>query len=311
MGSTKKKKHKSTSVLAAGAVLWRRTPKGVREIAVVHRPRYDDWSLPKGKLDSGETPVIAAAREIEEETGFVPKLGRHLIRVSYPLKDAKRKEVDYWAAEALGGEFVPNEECDELLWLTVEKAAKKVSYNLDRRVIKIYAKQPTDVTTLLFVRHAKAGRREDFFGDDTARPLIPEGRAQAEALLPHFLAFGATDVHSADRVRCTQTVAPLADELNRDIIVEPTLSEEAYIKDPEAAHKRLLEISRLPGTRVVCSQGKVIPHITEWLAQRSGITLPPSDNLKGSVWVLSLLDGRLLSADYLASPHSDTALSTA
>ncbi|WP_278315238.1 NUDIX hydrolase [Lolliginicoccus levis] len=309
-GSKKKKKDRS-SVLAAGAVLWRHNANHNRvEIAVVHRPRYDDWSLPKGKLDPGETPAVAAAREIAEETGFAPRLGRHLIRVSYPLKDAKRKEVDYWSAEALHGEFVPNEECDQLLWLDIDKACKKVSYNLDRRVIKTFTKSAIDVTTLLIVRHASAGSRLDFIGDDTQRPLDATGRAQSEALLLHFLAFGVTDVHSADRVRCTQTVAPIADELGAEIVIEPTLTEEAYQENPAAAHQRLLELAKAPGTRVLCSQGGVIPHLTEWLARRSGIPLPPAENEKASLWVLTLLDGYLITADYLASPMSGTALST-
>lgn len=297
-------KQNNSSVLAAGAVLWRRNPDvtGGMEIAIIHRPRYDDWSLPKGKLDAGETPVVAAAREITEETGFVPRLGRHLIRVSYPLTDGRRKEVDYWAAEALSGAFVPNGEVDELVWVPVKEAASRVSYTLDRRVIKKFGELSADVTTLLVVRHAKAGKRGDFPQDDKLRPLDAAGRAQAEALVPHLLAYGVTDLHSADRTRCIQTLAPTADEIGRDVIVEPTMTEEAYNDNPKAANARLLEISRLPGVHVVCSQGGVIPGLLDWLATRSSISLPPAKNRKGSLWALTMLDGRLLSADYLDSP---------
>ncbi|WP_041451127.1 NUDIX hydrolase [Hoyosella subflava] len=299
--STKRSK---SSVLAAGAVLWRRNPKarGGVEVAVIHRPRYDDWSLPKGKLDAGETPVVAAAREIAEETGFIPRLGRHLIRVSYPLTDARRKEVDYWSAEALSGEFTPNGEVDELIWVPLAKAPATVTYNLDRRVLKKFAELSADVTTLLVIRHGKAGRRGDFPEDDNLRPLDATGRAQAEALVPHLLAYGVTDVHSADRTRCIQTVAPTADELGNAVVVEPTMSEEEYVRKPKASNERLLEISRLPGVHAVCSQGGVIPGLLDWLAKRSSITLPPAKNRKGSLWALTMLDGRLLSADYLDSP---------
>lgn len=298
-------KQSNSSVLAAGAVLWRHNPdvRGGLEVAVIHRPRYDDWSLPKGKLDAGETPVVAAAREITEETGFSCRLGRHLIRVSYPLTDGRRKEVDYWAAEALTGTFIPNHEVDELVWAPLHKASSKVTYDLDRRVLKKFAEfAAADVTTLLVVRHGKAGRRGDYPEDDNLRPLDAQGRAQAEALVPHLLAYGVTDLHATDRTRCVETLVPTADEVGTDVVREPAFSEEEYTRDPKAAHKRLLEISRQPGVHAICSQGGVIPGLLDWLARRSAVTLPPAKNRKGSLWALTMLDGRLLTADYLESP---------
>ena len=113
----------SGAIFAAGAVLWRAADEESADplVALVHRPRYDDWSLPKGKVDPGETEPVTAVREIEEETGYACELGRRLTSVSYPV-EAGTKKVRYWAARALGGQFTPDSEVDELDWLSVKDA---------------------------------------------------------------------------------------------------------------------------------------------------------------------------------------------
>lgn len=293
---------KNSVVYAAGGVVWREDADGTVEVALVHRPRYDDWTLPKGKVEHGETLIAAAVREILEETGYRVRLGRHLRMVSYDLRGPGRKHVHYWSAEVTGGEFTPNDEVDELRWLPVESAEAELSYRLDQRVLTSFRALPARLDTMLLVRHAKAGRKARYRGDDRLRPLEKVGRAQAEAMLGLLLAFGPTRVHSADRVRCHQTVAPLADELNLPIEDETALSEEAYAEDPKAGRKRIREIGRDSGIHVVCSQGKVIPPLLKWWANHDDIKLPPSRNRKASVWVLSLLDGRLVAASHIDSP---------
>ncbi|HET9876131.1 MAG TPA: bifunctional NUDIX hydrolase/histidine phosphatase family protein, partial [Mycobacterium sp.] len=246
-------------VHAAGAVLWRQRRKAV-EVAVIHRPRYDDWSLPKGKVDPGETEPMTAVREIYEETGHHVQLGRRLGVVSYPIQQGVKK-VRYWAARSLGGEFVAGSEVDDLVWLPVTDAMKKLEYPYDRKILRRFIKQPTDARTVLIVRHATAGRRSRFNGDDTRRPLDKKGRAQAESLAGQLLAFGATDVYAADRLRCHQTVEPLAAELGVAIHNEPALTEEAYRHNPKRARRRIEQIVQLGGTPVICTQGKVIPDL--------------------------------------------------
>ena len=293
----------SKAVLAAGAVLWR--PNGdpsSPEIAIIHRPRYDDWSLPKGKVDPGETEPVAAVREVHEETGYSSHLGRRLAAVSYPVEQGIKK-VRYWAARCVdGGAFTPNSEVDELKWLPVAEAMKQLEYPYDRKVLRRFAKGPADTQTLLIVRHGTAGSKSRYKGDDRKRPLDKHGRAQAESLAGVLLAFGANTLYAADRVRCRQTLEPLAEELGATIDDEPLLTEEAYPENRKAARHRVLEIAAAGGTPVICTQGKVIPDLIAWWCERDGVRPDKSRNRKGSTWVMSLAGERLVAADHIGSP---------
>ena len=293
------------NIFAAGAVLWRpsSTTPHTAEVALIHRPRYDDWSFPKGKIESGETAIIAATREVGEETGLKCRLGRHISRVTYAVPGHRKlKRVDYWAAEAAAGEFVANSEVDEMRWVPADDAVDELSYPVDRQVLRSFLRYPTDTKTVLVVRHAKAGRSERYKGDDRFRPLDAVGRAQAAAMGAQLAAFGATHIHSADRTRCTQTVQPYADAIGADIKLETTLSEEGYNADRDAGRARARKIAGKSGVRVISSQGKVIPDLIRWWAERDGISLPPARNRKASMWVLSLSNDKLVAADHVDSP---------
>ena len=290
----------SRLVYAAGAVLWRTTDSANPglEVAVIHRPRYDDWSLPKGKVDPGETAPVAAVREVFEETGHRAVLGRRLDTVSYPV-DQGVKKVYYWAARSAGGDFVPGDEVDELTWLPVADAMERLVYAQDRKMLRHFTKHPADTHTVLVVRHGTAGRKSRFSGDDANRPLDKRGRAQAEALVPQLLAFGPSAVYAADRLRCHQTVEPLAEELGVTVHNEPDLTEESYAKNAKRSRRRMLDIAGLDGTPVICTQGKVIPDLIAWWCERDGVRPDKSRNHKGSTWVLSLCAGRLVAADHI------------
>ena len=292
----------SKAVLAAGAVLWR--PNGdpaAPEVAIIHRPRYDDWSLPKGKVDPGETEPVTAVREVREETGYTSHLGRRLTAVSYPVEQGIKK-VRYWAARCVDGAFTPNAEVDELKWLPVVEAMKQLRYPHDRKVLRRFAKGPVNTHTVLIVRHGTAGSKSRYKGDDRKRPLDKHGRAQAESLVGQLLAFGANELYAADRVRCHQTLEPLAEELGVTIHDEPLLTEEAYPENRKAARHRILEIAAAGGTPVICTQGKVIPDLIAWWCERDGVRPDKSRNRKGSTWVMSLAEGRLVAADHIGSP---------
>lgn len=289
-------------ILAAGAVLWRPSEgTDTPDIAVIHRPRYDDWSLPKGKVDPAETEPVTAVREIQEETGFRAHLGRRLTTVSYPV-DQGVKKVRYWAGRCVGGEFSVNSEVDELKWLPAPQALTTLSYPDDRKVLRRFVKLPADTQTVMIVRHATAGTKARYKGDDRQRPLDKHGRAQAESLVGQLLAFGAGELFAADRARCRQTVDPLAEELGAVIHNEPDLTEEAYADNRKATRHRILEIAATSVNPVICTQGKVIPDLIAWWCERDGVRPDKSRNRKGSTWVLSLADGRLIAADHISSP---------
>jgi 8-oxo-dGTP pyrophosphatase MutT (NUDIX family) len=127
-------------VEAAGGVVWRRGDDGRVEVLLVHRPKYDDWTLPKGKLDAGERYQDAARREVEEETGVRGALGEELPTTSYTDRHGRPKVVRYWAIEAEGGDFRPNREVDEVRWLPAEDAIAALSYDHDGEVVKALGK---------------------------------------------------------------------------------------------------------------------------------------------------------------------------
>ena len=292
------------TVWAGGGVLWKPSKSAGVKVALVHRPRYDDWSLPKGKTEPGEILPVTAARELVEETGYEVRVGHHLQTVAYRLGSGTPKRVGYWATEAVGGGFKASHECDDLKWLSVPDAIDKVSYDADRSVLHTFAARPVrELHTTILVRHAWAGTPEEWDGDDRLRPLDDCGVQQAAALRELLPLYGGHRLHAADRTRCVQTLTPLAESLRADIKPEPTLSEEAFAADPDAGYERMRKIGRKTGAiHVVCSQGGVIPGLLRRWAAVDGVSLPASDNLKGSVWILTTRDGDLVAADHIPSP---------
>ena len=286
-------------IRAAGGVLWRPGPAGI-EVAIVHRPKYDDWSMPKGKLDAGEHPLHAACREVVEETGVLPVVGRRLPQQEYTL-GPDRKTVDYWDMTPRDrADFVATDEVDSLRWVRRAEAATWLSYDRDRDLLRAFLAVPPATAMVLLVRHAKAGERWALPGDDRLRPLDPTGRVQAEALRAALPWFGPQRVFSADPVRCVETVAALAADLGVPVLLEPGLAEEAYADDPYRSLRRVLEIAAEGGRAVVCSQGGVIPDVVGTLAAEHRVPLPGRkvSARKASVWALSFVDSRLVAADY-------------
>jgi 8-oxo-dGTP diphosphatase len=122
-------------ILAAGGVVWRRADDGRSEVAVIYRPKYDDWTLPKGKLDPGETFEHAALREVEEETGLRCRLGRRLPDTHYHDRHNRPKLVQWWTMEPESGEFAPNNEVSKLEWMPVDEVDGRLTYDRDRELV--------------------------------------------------------------------------------------------------------------------------------------------------------------------------------
>jgi len=293
-------------IRAAGGVLWR-PPAQEIEIAVVHRPRYDDWSLPKGKLNPGEHFLLGAVREVREETGLTVRVGRRLTTTSYEVA-GEPKEVDYWAMEVVGGQFVPGDEVDQLRWLAPAAAKSVLSSPHDANVIDALMAAPVATTPVLVVRHGRAGHADSWNGDDTLRPLDEGGSKQAATLADLLPVYLPTRILTAARVRCVDTVRPLAERLGLELEIDPDFSEDSHADDPERMAARLRRLAAAGQAVVVCSQGGVIPDTVILLAEQDGVPLPARAARKGSIWALHFTaDGTAVAADYYPDPSRPAA----
>ena len=282
-------------IQAAGGVVWRRARAGL-ELALVHRPRYDDWSLPKGKADPGEHPVQTAVREVAEETGQVTVVGRPLGTSEYDvLVDGAPtgKLVRWFAMEAARDGRPTGEDVDDVRWLAPTDALRQLTQPRDVDVARRFLAGPPDPRLVLLVRHAKAGRAVAG-PDDDLRELEPAGWAQARALAPVLAAFAPARVASAPVVRCRQTVQPLADLLSRPVQVRDELGEDHHARDPHAAEPFVRRAATRPSV-VLCSQGGLIPDVLTSLRPDE----PEPSVRKASAWVLAFDGDHLVTADLL------------
>jgi 8-oxo-dGTP pyrophosphatase MutT (NUDIX family)/phosphohistidine phosphatase SixA len=298
--STRFRGQGDAKVLAAGGFLWRGDPSGPardREIAIVHRPKYDDWSMPKGKVDEGEQLVVTACREVCEETGATASAGQVIGEQRYRVA-AGMKYVRYWAMEYAGGDFVEQDEVDELRWMPTPDAIRKVSYDHDQQLAQRFADTPIATATILVVRHASAGKRRRWKGDDKLRPLDSDGVAQAARLSVVAPCYAPVRIASADLLRCADTVRQVSLDLGIPVSIEPALSSAAHASNPKKTVDWLREQIDAGGTTMLCSQGEVIPDLLTRISAGAPVRLRRPPARKGSVWALSFADGKLVGADY-------------
>jgi 8-oxo-dGTP pyrophosphatase MutT (NUDIX family)/phosphohistidine phosphatase SixA len=287
----------TAQVRAAGAVVWRPGPEGL-EIALVHRPRYDDWSFPKGKVASGEHLLRAAVREVAEETGIRPVLGRRLPSTWY-LKDGRLKQVDYWAATGAGGAPPAGEEVDKVDWLPLAAAGQRLTYPHDGEVLREFAAGPARTTPYIIVRHTSAGDKREWPGDDLLRPLDPRGRAEAGELAELMACFGPARVVSSATARCLETVVPFAAQTGAGICADRAFT----IGSWAPAADRLAGLLAGEHPTIVCTHGELIPCLLSRACKELGAEPPAEPALrKGHFWVLHVAGGRLVSAERHA-PH--------
>ncbi len=279
-----------STIYAAGAVLWRGSGPGL-EVALVHRPKYRDWSWPKGKLDPGESFPAAAVREVLEETGARIALGRPLAEAKYPISTPlgiRPKVVKYWAAhcpEEPPAGLSHLDEVDQVRWVPVDQARTQLSYRWDRNQLDHLqaAEQAGDLRTwpLVVVRHARASSRELWAGGghdpplpDQLRPLDAEGHARARRLVPLLAAYRPSRVLSSPAIRCRDTIAPYVELAKPDLTPElhtpVILSEEGFAADPGGLSRYLTSIARQPKPTVLCSHRPVLPSLLGWLVANCG-----------------------------------------
>jgi 8-oxo-dGTP pyrophosphatase MutT (NUDIX family)/phosphohistidine phosphatase SixA len=258
------------AIQAAGGLVWRPAEQGI-EVALVHRPKYDDWSLPKGKLEPGEHPLIAALREVEEEAGALVVAGRPLGHTRYTVEE-RPKRVQYWSLRWVGGEFQPNAEVDMVDWVHIEKAVDRLKPDRDGSIVEEFLRDPRTTRACVVVRHARAGRRSTWKGRDADRPLDKAGIEQARVLAFLLAAYGVTRAYSADVRRCVDTLAPFAAGTGLTVGTEHLFSESGYPADPDGAAARALALVGAADSVAICTQGQALPDLVVDMCRRLGTT---------------------------------------
>lgn len=291
-------------IRAAGAVLWRQKTHNEIEIALIHRPRYDDWSLPKGKVEDGESALECAHRELFEETGIDAQFTRQLDSIEYE-DNGQTKRVLYWAAQSLNPllEFVANEEVDQLKWLSPTDALTTLTHPSDAQVLGNFMSQAPNTDTLIILRHTKALERGDWDEDDSLRPLAESGQAQAHQLVSRMAPFAIDEIYTSDYLRCLQTVAPLADAKQIVPVAVPNLNEETFELDPQRAITFANALKQDQKNILICSHNPVIPTmlrgiLSTKLKNRDLIKLEPGD-----AWIVHRVNGEIMGLDFYSITH--------
>ena len=267
-------------VRAAGVVTFRPG----REVLLVHRPKYDDWSFPKGKLERWEHPTAAAVREVAEETGVHVRLGPPLTSQRYPTTGKRMKTVDYWTGRAVGDDDVSlyraNHEIDQVAWVRIDKAEAMLSYPYDVQTLAEAVKVRRRTHAIIVLRHAQARSRRAWKSDDQLRPLLKSGVHDSDRLVPLLAAYDATRVVSSPAIRCLQTVVPYAETTGWEIETRRRLTEEdATAKGAQKVVDELLESGQ---GSVLCSHRPVLPLVYDALglrAKQRGDELEPAEML--------------------------------
>lgn len=258
--------HSEKRTTAAGCVVLRPGAGDEPEIVLVHRPRYDDWSLPKGKIRADESLPGCAARETIEETGVPVRLGVPVGRISYPIGGGT-KTVYYWRAQARkNGKHHPGEEVDSIEWMPVSEALHRITY-LDERPLVHRALAQPETTPLVIARHAKAMLRSNWSKRDQARPLDERGRRQASLMVPVLESYGIERLVSSTSVRCVKTLQPYAKAHRLEVEGWTTLSEEQAAQDPRAVTTLMERFAQQTATSgvplAVCGHRPVLPTMLE------------------------------------------------
>lgn len=286
------------AVRAAGGIVVRGASDAV-EIALVHRPSYDDWSLPKGKEEPGEEPHHTALREVGEETGVLCHIVGHAGVKRYQVS-AGMKEVEYFLMRPHRiVERTHTDEVDDVRWAPWAEAPAILTYDLDRSLLgEVDIGRAAAASSLHLIRHAAAGDRHRWDGSDEIRPLSAKGSRQADGLAGALAGTGISRVLSSPYLRCTETVEPLAAALGVEVESHADLAEGSH---PEAIARLLAEVG---GTSiVVCSHGDVIPDALAHLQDQGVRFLDPAQQCrKGSTWSVVHDGSRFTEARYFPPP---------
>lgn len=273
-------------ILAGGAVVTREDQQRGTEVLIIHRSRYQDWTLPKGKLEVGESVPACAVREVQEETGVTIRLSVPLDSISYEAGNAGVKKVDYWGGVVLDSvRRAPDAEVDVVSWLPVRAALGRLTYSHDHFLVQQCLAQPP-TTPLIILRHAKAMDRKDWSRKDAARPINSRGRRQSTMLMPMLAAYGVTKLVSSTSTRCVATLLPYANERRLTVETHSLLSEEEGEENPKGvgnlARKIRAATLQSGAPTAVCVHRPVLPHVLD------ALDIPPTKLVTGEFLVAHL-----------------------
>ncbi|MEQ1735685.1 MAG: NUDIX domain-containing protein [Rhodoglobus sp.] len=267
-------------VLAAGAVCWKVTTKGNLKILVVHRTQHKDVSLPKGKVDPGETLPETAVREIAEETGLIIGLGPPLGVVEYVLPNGRDKVVYYWSAEVsadaiANSTFVSNDEIESLTWMKLDKARARLSYPHDVDIVdrfaELFEQGRARTFAIIALRHGKAVSPDSWNGPDATRPLMQRGTDQAASIAHGIAAYRPASLISSNAERCVSTIAPTARITGLDVTENEAISQDAYSGRGDKVARVVQRAFDRAETTVFCSHGPVLPQIIVAAVAATGV----------------------------------------
>jgi 8-oxo-dGTP diphosphatase len=283
--TAKERNSQARPILAGGAVVTREDPVRGIEVLIIHRMRYNDWTLPKGKLDAGESLPACAIREVLEETGVTIRLGVPLDTIRYDTANGV-KQVEYWGGTVLEtAPRPPDDEVDVVSWLPVRAALNRLTYAHDHFLVQQHLDQPP-TTPLILLRHGKAMDRKDWSKKDTARPVNARGRRQSRLLVPMLAAYGIASLVSSTSARCIGTLAPYAQARRLSIAKFSQLTEEVGADDPRSVAKLILKLrTAMLATgepTAICVHRPVLPHILD------ALDMPPKTLVTGEFLVAHL-----------------------
>ena len=286
------------ATLAAGAAICRPAADtsqgaGDAEVLLVHRPKYDDWSLPKGKSEPGEHILLTAVREVWEETCVRPVLGPRLPSVEY-ISWGRPKRVSYWSALSSGQEAAPGNEIDGVAWVPLAQAREQLADTNDEPVISAF--RPRRTVPLILVRHASAGRKADWPGDDESRPLDAQGAADVQALAHLLSCFAPTArVISSPALRCIETMRPFAAAFGGTVEAEARLAPRGHSAGfssrtdlADALRRLLYDLVADRHPAVLCMHRENLPDVLAAVCSVLGApsAVPADSSLpKGGFWV--------------------------
>ena len=285
-------------VRAAGGLVLRHGERGL-EVLLVHRPAYQDWSFPKGKLHPEEFERDAALREVEEETGLRCLLGRELGTTEYVDPHGRPKRVRYWAMVAPDGEPAAANEVDDVWWASPADAAERLDSDRDRALLERLADAAGgEHEDVFLIRHAKAGSRERWNEADELRPLTAPGRRQAGVLATWLAGERLATLVSSPYVRCVQTLEPLGEVIGLPVQEHDALAEGGAA---EPALRLAVSVATL-GPTALSTHGDVHELAIHALAARNVPLEGPLEFAKGSTWILTVRRGEITAGRYVPPP---------